>query len=160
MRDTTSGDVPFLLYHFKSSFSHQWYVVRVEQYPKDFFGIKFYLKADKLNPHKYNRMTGLNEPRPVINTCIAILLEISMHNPHASFGFIGANMIDEDMEETKRFCVYRRILTTYFSENEFYHYQMKEQSAYALIRRSELDAQPQLLETLNMYFTQHYSNFD
>lgn len=103
MRDTTSGDVPFLLYHFKSSFSHQWYVVRVEQYPNDFYGIKFYLKADKLNPHKYNRMTGLNE---------------------------------------------------------FYHYQMKEQSAYALIRRSELDAQPQLLEELNMYFIQHYSNFD
>lgn len=135
-------------------------MVRVEQYPNDFFGIKFYLKEDRLNPNKYNRMTGYNEPRPVINTCIAILLEIAIHNPHASFGFIGANMINEGMEETKRFCVYRRILTTRFSEDEFYHYQMEEQSAYVLIRRGELDNNPNLLKNLNTYFTEHYSNFD
>ena len=160
MRDTTSGDVPFLLYHFRSSFSHQWYIVRVEEYPNDFYGVKFYLKTDKLNPHKYNRLTGLNEPRPVINTCIAILLEIGQQNLRASFGFIGANMINEGMTETKRFCVYRRILTTYFSEEVFYHYQMKEQSAYALIRRSVLDANPQIVDNLNDYFSKHYSNFD
>lgn len=160
MRDTTSSDVPCLLYHFKSPFSHQRYIVRVEQYPHDFYGVKFYLKADTQNPHKYNRLTGLNEPRPVINTCIDILLKISDENPRASFGFIGSNLLEEGMAETKRFRVYRRILTTYFSEREFYHYQMTEQSAYALIRRKELDKNPNLVNELNAYFTEHYSDFD
>lgn len=41
---------------------------------------------------KYKLMTRLNEARPVINTCIAIMQAIANVNPRASFGFIGANM--------------------------------------------------------------------
>ena len=84
-----------LLYTFKSTKSHQWYWVWVEVYEHDFYAIKFHLKAHRHSPDKYNLMTGLNEARPVINTCIAIMQEISYINPHSSFGFIGANMQDE-----------------------------------------------------------------
>lgn len=76
MREQTR-DIPVLVYHFRSPKSHQWYIVRVEEFPNKFFGIKFYLKSDSLNPHKFNRLSGLNEPRPVINTCIAILMELA-----------------------------------------------------------------------------------
>lgn len=159
MRNGT-GEVPVLLYHFRSTRTNQWYIVRVEEYPNSFYGIKFYLKADSLSPHKYNRLTGLNEPRAVINTCIAILLELEKQYPHSSFGFIGANLEGESNAETKRFRVYRRILTTYFSEEIFYHYQIVEQSAYAMIRRTELDSNPQLIEKISTYFSDNYSNFD
>jgi len=157
---STKEDVPVLLYHFRSPRTKQWYVVRVEEYPDSFYGIKFYLKADSLSPHKYNRLTGLNEPRAIINTCIAILLELEKQNPHSSFGFIGANIEGEGHVETKRFRVYRRILTTYFSEEVFYHYQILEQSAYAMIRRTELDKNPKLVEKLSTYISDNYTYFD
>lgn len=81
-----------LLYTFKSPKSHQWYWVWVEVYEHDMYAIKFHLKAHRDSHDKYSLMTGLNEARPVINTCIAIMQEIAQLNPHASFGFIGANM--------------------------------------------------------------------
>ncbi len=84
-----------LLYTFKSPKSHQWYWVWVEVYQCDFYAVKFHLKAHRDSPNKYSLMTGLNEARPVINTCIAIMHEIGNINPHSSFGFIGANMQDE-----------------------------------------------------------------
>lgn len=88
MRDSRDS-VPCLIYHFRSSRTNRWYVVRVEEYPNHFYGIKFYLKSDSNSPHKYNRLTGFNEPRPLIRTCIAILMEIAQNDPLSSFGFIG-----------------------------------------------------------------------
>lgn len=81
-----------LLYAFKSPKSHQWYWVWVEVYQHDFYAVKFHLKAHRHSDNKYNLLTGLNEARPVINTCIAIMQEIYNINPRASFGFIGANI--------------------------------------------------------------------
>ena len=134
--------------------------MRVEQYPNDFYGIKFYLKDDRLNPHKYNRLTGLNEPRPIIYTCIAILMELAEQNPNASFGFIGANLLGESDYETKRFRVYRRVLTTYFSEEHFLHYQIVEKSAYALVRRHVVDNNPEIIKEISTYFSDNYTDFD
>ena len=155
-----SGEIPVLVYHFRSTKSHHWYIVRVEEYPSKFFGIKFYLKADSLNPHKFNRLSGLFEPRPVINTCIAILMELAATMPEASFGFIGANLLGESEQETKRFRVYKTILTTYFSEAQYLHYQILEKSAYALVSRKALDKNPELIQSISTYFSDNYSNFD
>ena len=159
MRDS-SGAVPCLLYHFRSEMTKQWYIVRVEEFPHHFYGIKFYLKSDKNSPYKYNRLTGLNEPRPVIRTCIAILLEIAQKEPLSSFGFIGANCEDEGYAETKRFRVYRRILTSYFSEEHFLHHQVVAQSAYAMVRREALAKNPHLVDEISTYFSDNYTNFD
>ena len=67
-----------LLYAFKSTKSHQWYWVWIEVYKHDIYAVKFHLKVHRNSPHKYSLMTGLNEPRPVVNTCIAIMLEIAI----------------------------------------------------------------------------------
>ena len=159
MKDT-SHEVPVLLYHFRSTRSHQWYIVRVEQYPNQFFGIKFYLKADSLNPHRYNRLTGLNEPRPIIRTCIALLMELAAQHPDASFGFIGSNLIGESENQTKRFRFYKHMITTYFSEEKYYHYQILEKSAYALVSRKALTTNPDLIAQISTYFSDNYTNFD
>lgn len=92
-----------LLYTFKSPMSHQWYWVWVKVYQRDFYAVKFHLKAHRNSPNKYSLMSGLNEARPVINTCIVIMQEIGSINPRASFGFIGANMQNESDVNTKRF---------------------------------------------------------
>ena len=104
--------------------------------------------------------SGLNEARPVIRTCIAILMNIAEKDTHSSFGFIGANLEGETHNETKRFRVYRRILTSYFSQNVFEHYQIVQQSAYAMVRKSELATKPNLIEQISMYFSDNYTNFD
>ena len=155
-----TGEISVLIYHFRSTRTKKWYIVRVEQYPNDFFGIKFYLKDDRLNPHKYNRLTGLNEPRPIIYTCIAILMELAEQYPNSSFGFIGANMLGESENETKRFRVYRRVLTTYFSEEHYLHYQIVEKSAYALVRKHVLENNPQIISEISTYFSDNYTDFD
>ena len=155
-----SQEIPVWVYHFRSTRSRQWYIVRIEEYPNKFFGIKFYLKADSLNPHKYNRLTGLNEARPVINTCIALMMEFARQHQDSSFGFIGANLIGEGERETKRFRVYKKLLTTYFSEEHYYHYQILEKSAYALINREIIAQNPNIVTQISTYFSDHYTNFD
>lgn len=149
-----------LLYAFKSPKSRQWYWVWVEVYQRDFYAVKFHLKSQRNSPDKYSLMTGLNEARPVINTCIAIMQEISNINPHASFGFIGANMLEEPETNTKRFRVYKRFMATYFTEEIFEHYFNIKKSSYLLIRKDELMAHPDLLEELDLNFTELYPYFE
>lgn len=149
-----------LLYTFRSSKSHQWYWVWVEVYDRDFYAIKFHLKSHRDSRNKYNVMTGLNEARPVIMTCISIMQEIANINPHASFGFIGANMADESVYYTKRFQVYSRIMATYFSKEVFKHYMIISKSTYLMVRKSELDMHPDLLDDINAKFKILYDYFD
>jgi hypothetical protein len=124
------------------------------------YAVKFHLKADKNSQYKYNRLTGLNEARPVINTCIAIMLEIYKANKRASFGFIASNMPDESENETKRFRVYKRIMATYFSYVHFEHIEIKEKSAYMMICRTELEKDRDLIQKIEYFFSDNYVYFD
>ena len=36
------------------------------------YAVKFHLKSHRDSRNKYSIMTGLNEPRAVVNTCVAI----------------------------------------------------------------------------------------
>ena len=149
-----------LLYTFRSSRSHQWYWVWVEVYEHDLYAVKFHLKAHRDSKNKYSLMTGLNEARPVIHTCIAIMREIADVNPHASFGFIGANMENEPTFLTKRFRIYSRMMATYFGEDVFAHYMIVAKSTYLMIRKSELEKEPSLPEIFTDKFRQLYDYFD
>lgn len=149
-----------LLYAFKSPKTHQWYWVWVEVYDSDFYAIKFHLKAHRDSPNKYSLLTGLNEARPVINTCIAIMLEIANVNERASFGFIGASMSTESESNTKRFRLYRKFMATYFSEANFVHFFNICKSSYVMIRRSEIERNPNLLDELDVKFKMLYPYFE
>ena len=171
MRCTDNG-TPYLLYHFKSSRTKHIYIVRVECHSNNFYGIKFYLKAHEKSKDKYKKLTGLNEPRPVINTCICILLDLYSENPCASFGFIGSETNEEKKERelegksererteiTKRMVVYRRILNTYFSSKEFEHLIDDNKSAYVMVNLAELNKNQSLISDISEYFTKNYSYF-
>lgn len=149
-----------LLYTFKSPKSHQWYWVWVERYDYNLYAVKFHLKAHRDSRHKYSLMTGFNEARPVINTCIAIMQEVGRENPRASFGFIGASTEKESPYFTKRFRVYSRLMATYFTEETFRHYMILSKSAYLLIRKSELEKNPGLPHILTENFRQLYPYFE
>jgi len=149
-----------LLYSFKSPKSHQTYWVWIEVYKHHFYAVKFHLKAHRSSEHKYNLMTGLNEARQCIRTCMAVMEEVALSDPHASFGFIGANKLDEDEANTKRFRVYRRFMLTNFGNEEYEHYENWEKSAYMLINRKYLAAHPGLMEEIVSGFRELYPYFD
>ena len=80
--------------------------------------------------------------------------------PHYPYTFLGANLLGESDHETKRFRVYRRVLTTYFSEEHFRHYQIVEKSAYALVRRHVVNNNPEIIKEISTYFPDNYTDFD
>ncbi|MCR5078281.1 MAG: hypothetical protein K6A82_09635 [Prevotella sp.] len=148
------------LYSFKSPKSHQTYWVWIEVYQHNFYAIKFHLKAHRDSDKKYNIMTGLNEPRECIRTCIAIMNEIAQKDSLASFGFIGANKIDEEEENTARFRVYRRYMLTLFGSKEYEHMLNVNKSAYLLVNKKQITAHPTIIEDIVKGFKQLYPYFD
>lgn len=105
-------------------------------------------------------MTGLNEPRQCIQTCMKIMLEVAAKDDKSSFGFIGANSIGESELETKRFRVYSRYMQTFFnSENYTHHYNLAK-SAYLLINKKEMEKNPQLITDIVNGFKELYPYFD
>ncbi len=51
------------------------YTAEVEHYNLDLYAIKFYLKSHQNSKDKFTVLTNLHEARPVIYTCIAILID-------------------------------------------------------------------------------------
>lgn len=147
-----NGHIRNIWYKFKSIKSNLWYIVLVEQYEHNVFAIKFYPKKWSNSKRKYQLLTGTNEPRKIINTCINVMLSIYEENPDASFGFVGANRIDESPNETKRYKVYSTIVATYFSNEFFFHKENKEKSAYLLINNKSLSNNPTLVKKIEDFF--------
>lgn len=92
------------------------------------------------------------------------MLEINKKYPCSSFGFIGSNTISPKKNETKtntqRYRIYKRIIVTYFSEIHFKHVTNIDKSTYMLIRKSEIDKQPDLISRLELMFADNYSYFE
>ncbi|OJX63118.1 hypothetical protein [Dysgonomonas sp. 37-18] len=165
----TENSVPKILYRFKSDITHQVYLVWVEIYPYNLYAIKFHLKRDSGSRLKYNKLTNLNETRPVVKTCIAIMLEIHSKDNKSSFGFIGSNTIcdrkiknrtvyiHEPEAKTKRYNFYSRMMLTYFSDNIFQHEVIEEKSAYIMLRKAEYEKDNDILNKITDYFQ---CNFD
>ncbi len=150
-----------MLYTFKSTKSNLMYIVRVEVYKYHIYAVKFYLKNMQHSKNKYRIATNTYEPRRIINTCINIMLSIYEKDHKASFGFIGANGMDEDNTCcTKRYRFYSRIVATYFSTERFYHKENKEKSAYMLINNEALEENPNLIKEIEKFFTERYDYFD
>ena len=148
------------IYTFRSAKSNLVYLVRVEHYKMDIYIIKFYLKSNRNSPYKYNLLTNTFEPRRIINTCINILMDIYQKHPDASFGFIGANRIGESEANTKRYRIYKKIVTTYFTDIYFYHHYNTEKSAYILINKLKLKENPSLVGEIEQFFIDIYPSLE
>lgn len=148
------------LYTFKSTKSNQWYWVWVELYDYHVYAIKFHLKSHRHSPHKYNLLTNTYEPRKIVFTCINIMLQVYQEDDHASFGFIGSNLLSESANNTKRFRFYRKIMATYFSEKYFVHQENSFKSTYLMINKVELTNNSNLLKDIQIAFMEQYEYFD
>lgn len=170
----TCNNVPELFYTFTSPKTEKTYYVHIEMHPNHFYGVKFHLKDHKKLKAKYNIVTNLNEVRPVIYTCIKIMLDINDKDPLSSFGFIGSNTLAkikrehgklkyiesvEDKSNTSRYRIYRRIMVTFFSEEIFEHVYNEEYSTYLMVRQKELKNNPNLIDEISAYFYDNYNDF-
>ncbi len=120
----------------------QRYIVLLEEYEKEFFGIKFHLKSMSNSAKRYELLTGFFDAPAIINTCLKVMAELLETCPNASFGFTGAPLLSDKVDQpTKRFRVYRRIMENLFSPSTFIHYQLPEKNIYLLVNRKNLDPQ-------------------
>lgn len=132
------------------------YIVQVEEYRFHVFVIKFFL-ADHRNDHdRYNKATRLYECSRVIATICQIMKSIFQGNPFCSFGFVGSNLPDESVQNTKRFRLYSKVVGLIISVVEFEHHQSINDSAYLLLNRHHKD--PDLIDKILGVFTTIYGD--
>ncbi len=123
---------------------NQRYVILLEEYERDFFGVKFYLNALAESEKRFQQLTNSYDAPAIINTSLEVMGYKLKENPNASFGFTGAPLeseTDEKGKPTKRFRVYKRIMENLFSPERFAHYQLEQSSIYLLINRNAEDPQ-------------------
>ena len=145
------------LYRFKSLKSKRVYIVRIECYDMNVYAIKFYLKCHRFSENKYNLLSNDYEPRRIVLTCISILKEIYKDDIHSSFAFIGANCLGEPNHATRRFFVYKKIITTFFGVETFEHRYNESNSAYILVRKTEIENNPDFIDKIEKSFSSIYS---
>lgn len=115
------------------------YIIDVENYKNNIYIIKYYLKNHRLSEYKYSFRTNENVANRIFGTCLNVASEILNKDCKASFGYVGANDIDEKKENTKRYRVYKRISERFFSPKNFTHYQNDKNSLYLMLNNSNSD---------------------
>ena len=75
---------------------------------------------------------------------------------HSSFAFIGANNMGEDKACTKRFRFYRTIVNTYFGTKTVEHHTDERNSAYLMLRKTELDKNTFSIKDIENFFRDIY----
>lgn len=89
------------LWSFKSTKSNKRYIVEVEGFENQFFGIKFYWKGVEKSKNRYSILTNDYEPRVIVRTCIEVMLDYYRKNHHVSFGFVAAQDLETDIKDKK-----------------------------------------------------------
>jgi hypothetical protein len=143
------------IYTFNCKLNFQ-YIVNVEKYDCNVYIVKFYLKNHRHSKDKYRLLTGNRDAPRIIRTCINIMIDIYKINPYASFGFIGANSLNEAEANSKRFRVYRRAMENLFTPLKFSHHVYIEQSAYIMLNRNN-KGEPELLEKIEKMFNDFFT---
>jgi len=149
---------PFIkehLYTFKGKNGHR-YIVILQEFPFHFMGVKFYLKAHTDSLNKYKLLTKNNDVQGCVRTCIEIMLSLLMNNPKTSYGFIGANLVGENPNNTKRFRVYRQVMENLFSPLRFTHYSLQEESVYLMLNNTMLKESPHFFQVIKKSYLEYY----
>lgn len=151
------------LYRFKTD-SRNTYLIVVEEYVNQLFGIKFYFKQHRLSKNKFKLLTGTNNPkevRSILITCLHVGFNLLENYPNYSFAFIGCPKLntDETYNNNQRFRLYRRIVSTFVSDEKFNYYSDEKYSTYLLINRNALAQNPQLFNIYQKMYNDHIVSF-
>lgn len=142
------SDVKVHLLTFRTS-KNRVIIVNVHEHQEhSLYVLKFFDKNHRLSDHKFSLLTADGEASAIINTNIAIMQYFYKQNPYASFAFMGAPTQEEieinlqnhhhSAYSTKRFKLYRRIMSLFFNPAQFLHVQNIQCSAYLMANRDFL----------------------
>lgn len=134
------------LWSFKSTKSNKRYIVEVEGFEHEFYGIKFYWKGVEKSKNRYSLLTNDYEPRTIVRTCIEVMLEYYRKNPLVSFGFVAAPDLEKDIQGKKvnltngsrRFKFYQRMMVNLFGPQTFYQAADTTNTIYLMINMAQL----------------------
>lgn len=134
------------LWSFKSTNSNKRYIVEIEGFENEFYGIKFYWKGVEKSVNRYSLLTNDFEPRTIIRTCIEIMLEYYRKNPLVSFGFVAAPDLEKDIQGkeinpnngNRRFRFYQRMMVNLFGPETFLQASDTTNTIYLMINKKSL----------------------
>lgn len=134
------------LWTFRSSKSHKRYIVEVEGFENEFWGLKFYWKGVEKSKYRYSLLTNDFEPRTIVRSCVEVMLEYYRNNHLVSFGFVAAHDLDQDVRGKKvdtligsrRFRFYQRLMVNLFGPETFYQISDTTNTVYLLVNMKQL----------------------
>ena len=147
MRSKDSNSLRIIdLWTFRSIKSNKRYIVEIEGFKNEFYGIKFYWKGVEKSNNRYSILTNDYEPRIILRSCIEIMLRYFECNPLASFGFIAAPDLYTDiigkkinpMQGSRRFRFYQRLMVNMFGPETFYQVADTSKTIYIMINKRQL----------------------
>lgn len=156
------------LWTFRSDKSHKRYIVEVEEFEKDFFGLKFYWKGVESSKNRYSLLTHDYEPRIIVRSCIEVMLDYYRRNPEVSFGFVAAPDLESDVrgkrqneeEGSRRFRFYQRMMITLFGPATFRQLSDRTKTIYLMVNNRRLEdgtlTIKEVEQTLNRMFIGPY----
>ena len=152
------------LWTFRSTKSNKRYIVEIEGFDKEFYGIKFYWKGVEKSNNRYSILTNDYEPRIILRSCIEIMLRYYYANPSASFGFIAAPDLEEDIEGKKvcrsegnrRFRFYQRLMVNMFGPETFYQVADTTKTIYVMINMDKLSSGAVTIKEIELRLNQLY----
>ncbi|MCH5222825.1 MAG: hypothetical protein J1E82_02180 [Muribaculaceae bacterium] len=134
------------LWTFRSLKSNKRYIVEVEGFEKEFYGIKFYWKGVEKSKDRYSLLTNDFEPRIIVRSCIEIMLDYYRKNPFVSFGFVAAPDLEKDIKKkhlnlekgNRRFLFYKRLMINLFGPETFSQISDTENRIYLMLNNQQL----------------------
>lgn len=134
------------LWTFRSLKSNKRYIVEVEGFENEFYGIKFYWKGVEKSKDRYSLLTNDYEPRTIVRSCIEIMLDYYRNNPLVSFGFVAAPDLEKDIKGkhvnlekgNRRFLFYQRMMINLFGPQTFSQISDTENRIYLMLNNQQL----------------------
>lgn len=157
------------LWTFKSIKTNKRYIVEVEGFENEFWGLKFYWKGVEKSKNRYSLLTNDYEPRVIVRSCIEVMIEYYRRNRLVSFGFVAAPDLDKDIEGkrvdkqcgSRRFRFYQRMMVNLFGPETFCQVSDTTNTIYLLVNQVQLangavslkDIERALNQTYDGYYT-------
>jgi hypothetical protein len=132
-----SKKLRLLTFSFKNKFNKK-YIIKVEEFDKKIFILKFFLKTHTMSDNRFNVLTGERDAFRIFSTCLNVLYYIKSEvETEASFGFIGARALgkEDNDENTQRFRIYSTKGKTFFNPDNYIHVQNIKNSTYLILDR-------------------------
>ncbi|MEY4895037.1 MAG: hypothetical protein RL751_1862 [Bacteroidota bacterium] len=115
------------------------YYIELDYYEHTVF-IKFYPKIMESEPDKFKKVgMGLKiaEVQKLLYTCCVLIYEEIQMSPQKVFSFV-AQIYDRDnllkRKKSIRFSVYKKIVTTYFNDRDYIHFNLEAYNFYCITR--------------------------